>query len=79
LSRYDITVKKLAKVLDSALQGFADVYNALICPRVYKPAMPYEEAAKIIIEGRGTHFGPVIVDAFMQIQEQFIEISQKYR
>ena len=65
--------------LTARLAALADVYDALICPRVYKPAMPYEEAAKIIIDGRGAHFDPVIVDAFEAIQEQFKEISKKYQ
>jgi len=65
--------------LSARLAAVADVYDALICARVYKPAMPYEDAAKIIIGGRGTQFDPVIVDAFIQIQDQFIEISQKYK
>jgi putative two-component system response regulator len=57
----------------------ADVYDALVCARVYKAAMPYEEAIRIIVEGRGAHFDPVIVDAVVQIQDQLKEISQKYQ
>jgi len=65
--------------LTARLAALADVYDALICARVYKPAMPYEEAIKIITEGRGTQFDPILVDAVMQLQDQFKEIAQKYR
>ena len=76
---YPLKLKEKDIPLSARLAAVADVYDALVCPRVYKPAIPFEEAAKIIIEGRGTQFDPVIVDAFIQIQEQFVEISQKYR
>jgi len=76
---YPRQLKEKEIPLTARLAAVADVYDALICPRVYKPAMPYEEAAKIIIEGSGSQFDPVIVDAFIQIQRQFIEISQKYK
>jgi len=64
--------------LTARLAALADVYDALVCPRVYKPAMSYETAGKIIMEGRGTHFDPIIVDAFAVLQENFKEIAQKY-
>jgi len=65
--------------LTARLAAIADVYDALVCARAYKPAMPYEKAISIITEGSGTHFDPVIIDAFVQIQKQFIEISEKYK
>ncbi|MCL2175475.1 MAG: HD domain-containing protein [Treponema sp.] len=65
--------------LTARLAALADVYDALICVRAYKPALPYEEAIRIITEGRGTQFDPVLVDAVVQLQDQFKEIAQKYR
>jgi len=65
--------------LTARLAALADVYDALVCARVYKSAMPYDEALRIITEGRGTQFDPIIADAVEQINEQFKEISQKYR
>jgi len=62
--------------LTARLAAVADVYDALICPRVYKPGLSYEEATRIITEGRSTQFDPYIVDAFIQIQEQFKAISE---
>jgi len=65
--------------LPARLAAVADVYDALVSPRVYKPAMPYEKAVNIIMEGSGTMFDPVVVGAFVQIQDQFREISEKYK
>jgi len=47
------------------LMALADVFDALSSQRVYKAAMPFEEAAAIILEGRRTQFDPDVVDAFV--------------
>ena len=65
--------------LAARLASLADVYDALVCARVYKAAMRYEEAVEIITSGRGTQFDPTIADAVIQVQDQFMEISQKYK
>jgi putative two-component system response regulator len=57
--------------LKGRLMALADVYDALVAARSYKPAFPKSEAAKIIIEGRGAHFDPVIVDVFKQVADKF--------
>ncbi len=56
----------------------ADVYDALITKRCYKPAFSHEKAVAIIEEGRGSHFDPVLVDAFLEIQDQFREIASQF-
>jgi putative two-component system response regulator len=58
--------------------AIADVYDALISRRVYKTAMSHENAVAIIIDGRGSHFEPAIVDAFLSIQEKFVEIAEHF-
>ncbi|ATX81390.1 HD domain-containing protein [Mariprofundus ferrinatatus] len=60
------------------LMAVADVYDALISKRVYKPAFSHEKACKIIIEGKGTHFDPDIVDAFVAIEDEFCDIARQY-
>jgi putative two-component system response regulator len=60
------------------LMALADVYDALISRRIYKEAMPHEKAVQIIIEGRGKHFDPDIVDAFIELQDEFREIAGQY-
>lgn len=60
------------------LMSLADVFDALICKRVYKPPFPIEEAKRIILEGRGNHFDPAVVDAFEANYERFVQITQDY-
>ncbi len=57
------------------IMAIADVYDALISKRVYKPPFPHSRAVKIISEGRGRHFDPDLVDAFMDIKEEFRQIA----
>ena len=57
------------------LMALADVYDALICKRVYKPAFPNEEAVAIILAGKGQHFDPDVVDAFVACQHEFRAIA----
>jgi putative two-component system response regulator len=57
------------------LMALADVYDALISKRVYKPPMPHEKAVAIIREGRGTHFDPDVVDAFLALEDTFRNIA----
>lgn len=64
--------------LGGRLMALADVYDALISKRVYKEPMPHEKAARIIVEGRGTHFDPDVVDVFLANQERFREIAARY-
>lgn len=61
------------------LMALADVYDALTSKRVYKEAFSHEVASDIIVQGRGTHFDPEIVDAFMQIEEVFRQISEEQK
>ena len=56
----------------------ADVYDALVSSRVYKPAMTHEEACKLIKEGRGKHFDPDIVDAFFAVGDKFLDIRKRF-
>ena len=57
------------------LMALADVYDALISKRVYKPPFPHEKAVEIIVEGKGKHFDPDIVDAFLQLEDTFRNIA----
>lgn len=65
--------------IPARLMALADVYDALSCKRVYKSAISHDDVLSIILEGRGKHFDPDVVDAFVAIQQQFIEIAEKFR
>lgn len=64
--------------LAARLMALADVYDALISARVYKPAMSHADASAIIIAERGKHFDPDIVDAFLARQDDFRDIASRY-
>ncbi|WP_153914517.1 response regulator [Shewanella sp. TC10] len=64
--------------LSARLMAVADVYDALISKRVYKPAFTHEKAVSIISEGRGSHFDPIMVDCFMEITQEFDNIAKKF-
>jgi putative two-component system response regulator len=61
------------------VMAVADVYDALVSERVYKKGLSHEQAVKIIKEGCGTQFDPVIVDAFMQIQEEILKLAIAFK
>ena len=64
--------------ISARLMAVADVYDALISKRVYKPAFPHEKAVAIILEGKGSHFDPDMVDAFEVIADKFKEIAEQF-
>jgi putative two-component system response regulator len=63
--------------LSARIASISDVYDALVCTRVYKAAIPHSEAITMISEGRGIQFDPVLTDAVLHIQDQFQEIARK--
>ena len=64
--------------LSARLMAVADVYDALISKRVYKPAFSHEKAVGIVREGRESHFDPAIVDAFELLSERFRGLAQEW-
>jgi putative two-component system response regulator len=64
--------------ISARLMALADVYDALINKRVYKPPMTHAEARAIIVEGKGAHFDPDVVEAFLDLESEFSQIAEKY-
>ncbi|WP_041794827.1 response regulator [Pararhodospirillum photometricum] len=64
--------------VSARLMALADVFDALVCRRVYKPPLPLTEATRILVEGRGTHFDPRVVDVFLAQPETFHAIAQRF-
>ena len=59
--------------------ALADVFDALSCDRVYKKAWPMDKIIELIINERGRHFDPKLVDMFMSNIDQFTEIANKFK
>ncbi len=64
--------------LAARIMALADVYDALISRRVYKPALSHETAVEIIRDGRGSHFDPTLVDCFLEETGEFRDIAARY-
>lgn len=77
-SGYPQGLKGAVTPLSARLMALCDVYDALTTKRVYKDAIPHEEACGIILEGRGAHFDPVVVDAFLRIKQRFQDIAIRF-
>lgn len=61
--------------LPARLMAVADVFDALLTRRPYKEPMGAAQAMEIILEGRGQHFDPEVVDAFMAIQDELQRVA----
>jgi putative two-component system response regulator len=64
--------------ISGRLMAVADVYDALVSKRVYKPPFPHKKAVAIIEEGKGQHFDPDMVDAFLVLAEEFRRIALEF-
>ena len=62
--------------LEGRLMAIADVYDALISVRPYKAAFTHETAKRIIEDGAGTSFDPVLVEVFRSVADEFVRIAQ---
>jgi len=71
---YGISGEKIP--LPSRLMAIIDVYDALISERPYKKAFSHEEAVKIISEGKGTHFDPVLVELFLSVSDHLNKVAR---
>lgn len=63
--------------LSARMVALADVYDALTSKRLYKEAYSHEKARDIILELRGTHFDPDIVDTFKRLEDDFRRIRKE--
>ncbi|QEL55943.1 HD-GYP domain-containing protein [Chromobacterium paludis] len=64
--------------LSARLMALADVFDALISRRCYKPALAMETARGLIAAGRGSQFQPELVDAFLEHFDDFVAIAMRY-
>jgi len=64
--------------LAARIMSVADVYDALVSQRIYKAAWSHNDAVREIISKRGTHFDPLVVDAFIADQDGLLAIYRQY-
>ncbi|QYJ99850.1 HD-GYP domain-containing protein [Shewanella psychrotolerans] len=62
--------------LSARIVALVDVYDALTSPRCYKRPFSHQEAMSLIVEGKGSHFDPKLVESFIKINQQFEKLSK---
>jgi len=65
--------------LAGRLMALADVFDALISRRVYKAAFSIDDTIDIILQGKGIHFDPQLVEAFVRRKAEFLAIAERYK
>ncbi|MBF0411839.1 MAG: two-component system response regulator [Desulfamplus sp.] len=63
--------------MSGRIMAIADVYDALVSKRFYKPAFSHKKALDIIKDGKGKHFDPDMVDAFLAIGDKVMQIAME--
>ena len=64
--------------ISGRIMAVADVYDALTSRRVYKSAFSHEVAMGIIQDEAGTHFDPIVVEALVKLQNEFLAVRREY-
>ena len=62
--------------LSARIMAVADVFDALVSTRSYKKPFPFEKAMDIIREGAGSHFDPLVAQAFLNAEDEVRRISE---
>ena len=71
---YPIGLKGENIPLAGRITAVADVFDALANKRPYKPAFELDRCFQIMEEGRGTHFDPKVLDAFLARREAIAQV-----
>ena len=78
-SGYPDGLAKDAIPVSARLMAVADVFDALISKRAYKPAIPFDQARDMLAAERGKHFDPDMIDAFLDGFDDFVTIAKQYQ
>lgn len=65
--------------LEARIFALCDAYDTIRIKRPYKGEMSHEEAVARILEDKGKHFDPLVVDAFIQVESQFKAVSEEMK
>ena len=73
--------RRMGKATPAAARivGIADVYDALVTPRVYKAAMPHHEATEVMARETGKHFDPRMLKCFLELLPEIRRIGAQIR
>jgi len=76
---YPMGLKGMEIPIEAQFMTLADVYDALISKRCYKKAFTFETAEEIIVSGKGKTYSPKLIEAFLELKEEFKEVALKYQ
>ena len=65
--------------LSGRIMAVADIYDALVSRRCYKHPYPHARAKALMCELDGTTFDPVVLDAFLAIEAEVMQIAARFR
>jgi putative two-component system response regulator len=65
--------------IEGRITAIADVFDALTTERPYKEAFSLEKSLGIVVDGRGTHFDPEVVDAFLESKDEILAIKAQHQ
>ena len=65
--------------LSARIVALADVYDALSSKRPYKEPFSHEKSKAIILEGKGSHFDPNVIEAFLKCEDDFLKIREEFK
>src|SRR5208283_638965 len=74
---YPFGLKGVDIPLSARIVAIADVYDALTTERRYKRSYSHEEALDLIVQEKGKQFDPELVDAFLEVEDQFNAIRDR--
>jgi response regulator RpfG family c-di-GMP phosphodiesterase len=78
-SGYPLGLRGQEIPLAGRIVALVDVYDALVEPRPYRRRLPHNEAVGLIIAGKGTQFDPDVVEAFLTVEADFLELGTRLR
>lgn len=65
--------------LSARIVAVADVLDALTSKRPYKKAFPFENSLRLIVEGKGNHFDPTIIDTIIKHKDDIYELFMSFK
>jgi putative two-component system response regulator len=75
---YPAQLKGEAIPLEGRIVAIADVFDALISRRPYKPAYNVDDSLKIMDAQEGSHFDPALMDAFRKTLPEILDVMSEY-
>jgi len=64
--------------LEGRIAAIADAFDAITTRRVYKQALPVEQAADVMRLGRARHFDPQLLKLFLDSMDKVLAVRRQY-